>query len=639
MVKSKISKTKISKTKNSRTSRKIRKGGGNPTPEECCEIDSQNLGKKHKNTFTRCFNATFKLNNSENEYLSPEDKIRVESSNKKNLIRKKKGKKRQKRPMAVMKSIWENSKPRICLNKPEPTEIKNQKLETNPVDPELLSVNNNINKMETNQQANLPQKNQTNLPQTLPQVSSQQKNQSLQTNQTQKNQNLQTNQTQKNQSLQTNQTQKNQNLPQVSLQKNQNLPQVSSQQKELTNITSSKQPKDIDEPLDQKRQDKINAKLPDTGDFNVSDAGIQEYINDTIEEMYNQQILQFENSYSKITMDLEKSIQSVESLDTQLNDVFAKYQNVDETKKQLDEQLTAMTQNKNELEAALNQKTSEFKALADAKKLVEEEDQKAKELFEQNILELKTEIDDLKKEVRVSKGEIKKYATYIAKTNQAVIKKRENQNKEMNILKEKIVAHQNKIDAIARKAQNPLTKIGRTIPTTPTNATATNQQTSLLQKNQKNQKNQTTLQQPQPQPQYDTLADSMKGNPNDTTELHDGGRRTKKVNLRWRYVSDRVLLGGYKRDSLNRIAKKWGIANPKKYSKKGNLQKVMHLSMYAKFGDMKSRKALNYVAMSLGLNPKKYRNKVQLYKAISQKTNKLSFNLRGGKKTKKTRRN
>ena len=88
MVKSKISKTKISKTKNSRTSRKIRKGGGNPTPEECCEIDSQNLGKKHKNTFTRCFNATFKLNNSENEYLSPEDKIRVESSNKKNLIRK-----------------------------------------------------------------------------------------------------------------------------------------------------------------------------------------------------------------------------------------------------------------------------------------------------------------------------------------------------------------------------------------------------------------------------------------------------------------------------------------------------------------------------------------------------------------------
>jgi hypothetical protein len=573
MVKSKISKTKISKTKNSRTSRKIRKGGGNPTPEECCEIDSQNLGKKHKDTFRSCFNATFKLNNSENEYLSPKDKRRVESRNKKNLIRKEKGKKRQKRPMQEMKSIWENSKPRICLNKPEPTEIKNQKLETNPVDPELLSVNNNINKMETNQQANLPQKNQTNLPQTLP--------------------------------------------------------QVSSQQKELTNITSSKQPKDIVEQLNEDEQLKINTKLPVDGDFNVSDEGIQEYINQTIEEMYQQQIGKFENSYSKITADLEKSIQAVGDLDTQLNDVFAQYQDVDETRKNLEENLTTMTTNKNELEEALKQKTSEFVALTEAKRLLQQEDDRAKKEFGDKLLELNTEIDGLKKEVRVSKGEIRKYATYIAKTNQAVNKKRESQNKEMNILKEKIEAHQKKIEDIARKAQNPLTKIAQTPLTkiaqsTQTNATLT-QETNEVQ----------VKQQQQPQPQ----APSMQGNLNAPTELFDGGRRTKKVNLRWRYVSDRVLLGGYKRDSLNRMAKKWGIANPKKYSKKGNLQKVMHLSMYAKFGDMKSRKALNYVAMSLGLNPKKYRNKVQLYKAISQKTNKLSFNLRGGKKTKKTRRN
>jgi myosin heavy subunit len=109
-----------------------------------------------------------------------------------------------------------------------------------------------------------------------------------------------------------------------------------------------------------------------------------------------------------------------------------------------------------------------------------------------------------------------------------------------------------------------------------------------------------------------------------------GGKR--RVNLRWRNVSARVLLGGYKRDSLNRMAKRWGIKNPKALSKKGDLTKVMHFVMYAKYGDVSKRNQLNAIAKNLGLNPKQYRKKIDLYNAINQKTSKLSFNLRGGKR-------
>ena len=109
-----------------------------------------------------------------------------------------------------------------------------------------------------------------------------------------------------------------------------------------------------------------------------------------------------------------------------------------------------------------------------------------------------------------------------------------------------------------------------------------------------------------------------------------GGKR--RVNLRWRNVSARVLLGGYKRDSLNRMAKRWGIKNPKALSKKGDLTKVMHFVMYAKYGDVSKRNQLNAIAKNLGINPKQYRKKIDLYNAINQKTSKLSFNLRGGKR-------
>ena len=106
----------------------------------------------------------------------------------------------------------------------------------------------------------------------------------------------------------------------------------------------------------------------------------------------------------------------------------------------------------------------------------------------------------------------------------------------------------------------------------------------------------------------------------------------KRVNLRWRNVSSRVLLGGYKRDSLNRMAKRWGIKNPKALSKKGDLTKVMHFLMYAKYGDVTKRNQLNIIAKSIGLNPKQYKKKMDLYNAINKKTSKLSFNLKGGKR-------
>ena len=76
----------------------------------------------------------------------------------------------------------------------------------------------------------------------------------------------------------------------------------------------------------------------------------------------------------------------------------------------------------------------------------------------------------------------------------------------------------------------------------------------------------------------------------------------------------------------------WGIKNPKAMSKKGDLTKVMHFLMYAKYGDVTKRNQLNIIAKSIGLNPKQYKKKMDLYNAINKKTSKLSFNLKGGKR-------
>ena len=114
----------------------------------------------------------------------------------------------------------------------------------------------------------------------------------------------------------------------------------------------------------------------------------------------------------------------------------------------------------------------------------------------------------------------------------------------------------------------------------------------------------------------------------------------KKYNLRWRYVSHRTTFGGYNRKSLERLATKWGIQNAKSYKRRDLLQKTMHFMMFARYGDIKTRKNLNIAAKMIGINPRKYKKKQDLYRAVYSKTNKMSFNIRGGKKvTKKTRKN
>jgi hypothetical protein len=114
----------------------------------------------------------------------------------------------------------------------------------------------------------------------------------------------------------------------------------------------------------------------------------------------------------------------------------------------------------------------------------------------------------------------------------------------------------------------------------------------------------------------------------------------KKYNLKWRYVSHRTTFGGYNRKSLERLATKWGIQNAKSYKRRDLLQKTMHFIMFARHGDVRTRKNLNIAAKMIGVNPRKYKKKQDLYRAIYNKTNKMSFSLRGGKKVaRKTKKN
>ena len=109
----------------------------------------------------------------------------------------------------------------------------------------------------------------------------------------------------------------------------------------------------------------------------------------------------------------------------------------------------------------------------------------------------------------------------------------------------------------------------------------------------------------------------------------------KKYSLKWRYVSHKVLFGGYARKSLDKMAKKWGVGNPTAFKRRNDLEKAMHLTMYGRYGDVTTRRSLNTTAKILGINTRKYKNKDSLYKAIYNKTNKMNYNLRGGKRTKK----
>ena len=49
-----------------------------------------------------------------------------------------------------------------------------------------------------------------------------------------------------------------------------------------------------------------------------------------------------------------------------------------------------------------------------------------------------------------------------------------------------------------------------------------------------------------------------------------------------------AIFSKFKRSEMNRMASKWGIANPMKYKKKKRLATAMKLLMHYRYGDIKS---------------------------------------------------
>lgn len=117
-----------------------------------------------------------------------------------------------------------------------------------------------------------------------------------------------------------------------------------------------------------------------------------------------------------------------------------------------------------------------------------------------------------------------------------------------------------------------------------------------------------------------------------------GGKKNKinklvsnfhSTNKKWRTVAPSQLFGGYSRDSLNNMAKKWGINNPKSFKKKKDLQVVMKLLMHTKNGGIRSRTSLNQIAgRCYGLKASNYRTKKDLQSKLKSVTKKVRFNVK-----------
>ena len=198
----------------------------------------------------------------------------------------------------------------------------------------------------------------------------------------------------------------------------------------------------------------------------------------------------------------------------------------------------------------------------------------------------------------------------------------------------------NKTNNASNKSNNTLNQSNNTLNQA-NNASNKSNNTSNKDNNTSNKSNNTSNK------------DNNTSNKDNTSNTQEGGGKKqivykmfgggKKYNLKWRYVSHRTTFGGYNRKSLERLATKWGIQNAKSYKRRDLLQKTMHFIMFARHGDVRSRKNLNIAAKMIGVNPRKYKKKQDLYRAIYNKTNKMSFSLRGGKKvvrkTRKTKKN
>jgi len=70
---------------------------------------------------------------------------------------------------------------------------------------------------------------------------------------------------------------------------------------------------------------------------------------------------------------------------------------------------------------------------------------------------------------------------------------------------------------------------------------------------------------------------------------------------------------------MNRIASKWGVANPSKYKKKSSLAIAMKLLMHYRYGDLKLKSQIDRVAKIVGILPSHYKSKSGLKRAVNKR--------------------
>ena len=74
----------------------------------------------------------------------------------------------------------------------------------------------------------------------------------------------------------------------------------------------------------------------------------------------------------------------------------------------------------------------------------------------------------------------------------------------------------------------------------------------------------------------------------------------------------------YKRSDLNKLAKKIGLTNPKKFRNKDTLCRILNTVIFFKAGGFRKRKELNQIAHLLSINPNSYKTKKDLLRKLNK---------------------
>jgi len=350
--------------------------------------------------------------------------------------------------------------------------------------------------------------------------------------------------------------------------------------------------------------------------------------------------------------DLQKQIYKLEDAEA---DVQSKIDSLKEELKKCEEEKIKLRDELARCNGELNNKKIELKNLQDVleklrsdiieanvtdQDIIDEMRKKIKEK-EDKEEELKREITDLEQKNRTLLDRLEKIRNSFHVTNQAfgkrsgelkqIIRDIETFQRQIQQITDRTLGQplgynsgQSLENLVSNNNNNPVQNNNNSVQN---NTSSVQNNTSSVQNNNNSVQNNTS---------------SVQNNTSSVRSGYGGGAKKqlykmfgsgKKYSLRWRYISHRTMFGGYNRKSLERIASKWGIVNTKSYKRRDLLQKTMHFVMFARYGDIKLRKNLNTAAKILGLNPKNYKRKQDLYSAVYNKTNKMNFNLKGGKKT------